>query len=62
MIDRKNELSVKQQCDLLGLPHSTFYYKAAEVSEADLELMRRIDELHNTDRSKGLARGKRAEF
>ena len=46
MIDRKNELSVKQQCDLLGLPRSTFYYKAAEVSEADLELMRRIDELH----------------
>jgi putative transposase len=46
MIDRKNELSVKRQCKLLELARSTFYYKPAEVSEADLELMKRIDELH----------------
>jgi putative transposase len=46
MIDRKNELSVKRQCELLSLPRSTAYYKPVEVSAADLELMRRIDELH----------------
>jgi len=46
MIDRKSELSVQRQCELLRLPRSTFYYKPSEVSEADLELMRRIDELH----------------
>jgi len=46
MIDRKIELSVKRQCELLRLPRSTFYYKPAEISESDLELMKRIDELH----------------
>jgi putative transposase len=46
MIDRKSKLSIKRQCALLGLPRSTAYYKAAEVSDADLSLMRRIDELH----------------
>ena len=46
MIDRKSELSVKRQCELVKLPHSTYYYKPAEVPEADMELMKRIDELH----------------
>jgi putative transposase len=46
MIDRKSKLSIKRQCALLQLPRSTAYYKAAEVSEADHTLMRRIDELH----------------
>jgi putative transposase len=46
MIDRKKELSVKRQCELLSMPRSTAYYKPAEVSAADLKLMRRIDELH----------------
>jgi putative transposase len=46
MIDRKSKLSIKRQCALLKLPRSTAYYKSAEVSEADQELMRRIDEWH----------------
>lgn len=46
MIDRNSRLSIKRQCVLLGLPRSTAYYQPAEVSEADLALMRLIDELH----------------
>jgi putative transposase len=46
MINRKFKLSIKKQCALLQLPRSTAYYKPAEVSEEDLKLMRRIDELH----------------
>jgi putative transposase len=37
-------LSVRQQCELLGLNRSTAYYKAAEETEVNLCLMRRIDE------------------
>jgi putative transposase len=46
MINRNCKLSIKRQCALLNLPRSTAYYRPIEVSEADLELMRRIDRLH----------------
>ena len=36
-------LSVRQQCELLGLNRSTAYYTPAEETEANLCLMRRID-------------------
>jgi putative transposase len=35
-----------RQCELLGLSCSSVYYTASSVSESDLALMRRIDELH----------------
>jgi putative transposase len=37
------ELSVSQQCELLGLPRSTWYYQAHGEREVNLELMRRMD-------------------
>jgi putative transposase len=37
-------ISVTRQCELLGLPRSTYYYSPAAASEEDLMLMRRIDE------------------
>lgn len=46
MIDREHTLSVKRQCQLLALNRSTVYYQRAAVSEEDLALMRRIDEMH----------------
>jgi putative transposase len=46
MINRTSKLSIKKQCAILQLPRSTAYYKPAEVTEADLALMRCIDELH----------------
>ena len=46
MIDRGHELPVVRQCELLALSRSTAYYRPEPVSEADLVLMRKIDELH----------------
>jgi len=46
MIDRENVLPVTRQCQLLNLTRSTVYYTEQAVSEEDLELMRRIDEMH----------------
>jgi putative transposase len=37
-------LSVRRQCELLGLNRSSWYYAAAGVSAENLALMRRIDE------------------
>ena len=46
MIDRTHDLPVVRQCQILSLARSTAYHRPQEVSEADLVLMRRIDELH----------------
>jgi len=46
MIARDHELPVVRQCELLDLARSTAYYQPLPVPEADLALMRRIDELH----------------
>ena len=46
MINPEHKLPVVRQCQLLDLARSTAYYRPEPVSEADLVLMRRIDELH----------------
>jgi putative transposase len=46
MIDRTHDLPVARQCQILSLARSTAYYQPQEISESDLALMRRIDELH----------------
>lgn len=46
MIDRGSQLSVTRQCEILDLNRTGVYYTPRPVSEADLTLMRRIDELH----------------
>jgi putative transposase len=48
MLDKDPEanLSISKQCDLLGLPRSTAYYKSKKNLEPDLKLMRIIDELY----------------
>lgn len=46
MIDRTHDLPIIRQCQLLELPRSTAYYQPEPVSEADLALMRAINELH----------------
>jgi len=44
MIESQNpELSVRQQCELLGLNRTTLYYEPAQESALNLELLRRID-------------------
>jgi len=46
MIDRTHNLPVTRQCKVLSLARSTAYYQPQEASQADLVLMRRVDELH----------------
>jgi putative transposase len=46
MIDRAHGLSVKKQYELLKVNRSSIYYRPKAVSEADLALARRIDEIH----------------
>ena len=46
MIDTTHQLPVVRQAQLLELSRSSIYYLARPTSAADLELMRRIDELH----------------
>lgn len=46
MIDRTHELSVTRQAELVGISRGSVYYLPQPVSDADLALMRRLDELH----------------
>ncbi|WP_168266316.1 IS3 family transposase [Rhizobium leguminosarum] len=46
MIDREHKLSVVRQAKLLGFSRGSVYYLPRPVSDGDLALMRRIDELH----------------
>ena len=46
MIDRSHSLSLTRQTQLLGISRGSVYYLPRLASEADLALMRRIDELH----------------
>ena len=46
MIDRELKLPVKRQAEVLSISRGTAYYKPRPVSERDLLLMRKLDELH----------------
>lgn len=39
-------LSIRNQCELLGIPKSSYYYEPVSASEEDLQIMRKIDELN----------------
>lgn len=47
LIDREPEwLTITQQCDLLGLPRSTFYYQPCQENVNHMAIMRAIDEIY----------------
>ena len=46
MIDPKHEVSITRQAELLGISRAAVYYAPRPISQEDLELQRRIDELH----------------
>jgi putative transposase len=46
MIDPTAKLSVSRQASVLGISRGSVYYQPRPVSDADLELMHRIDKLH----------------
>jgi putative transposase len=44
LIDQPHpKLSIRRQCELLGLNRLTFYYRPASESEENLHLMRLLD-------------------
>ena len=45
-IHEKHELSKTRRCELLDVARSSAYYRGEPVSEADLAVMRLIDEIH----------------
>jgi putative transposase len=46
MIERDHDLSLTRQAELLDLSRASLYYEPVPVSPEDLEVMRRMDELH----------------
>lgn len=46
MIDRSHKLPLIRQVKALGVSRSSIYYQPRSISDADLSLMRRIDEIH----------------
>ena len=46
MIDKTHALPVAAQCRLLEISRGCVYYRPVPLSELDLRLMRRLDELH----------------
>ena len=46
MIDPEHDLPIQKQAEILDISRSSVYYQPRPVSEPDLWLMRRIDELH----------------
>ena len=46
MIDREHGLSVTKQAEVLNISRGSVYYLPRPVPEADLKIMRRLDELH----------------
>jgi putative transposase len=46
MIDPKSQLSISRQAGVLGISRGSVYYQPRPTTDADLKLMRRIDELH----------------
>jgi putative transposase len=46
MIDREHDLSIVRQAEALNVSRSSVYYLPRPVREADLAIMRRLDQLH----------------
>ena len=46
MIDRKHDLPITKQADVLRISRGSIYYLPRPVSATDLEVMRRLDRLH----------------
>src|SRR5258707_6303019 len=46
MIDRKHDLSITKQADVLKISRGSVYYLPRPASSADLAIMRHLDRLH----------------
>jgi len=46
LVEPQAEISMRRQCELLGVSRSSLYYEPVEPDGEELGLMRRLDELH----------------
>ena len=46
MIDREHDLPITRQAEVLNISRGSAYYLPRPVPEADLAIMRRLDQLH----------------
>ena len=46
MIDRRHDLPITKQAEVLRVSRSSVYYTPRPVPEPDLAIMRRLDRLH----------------
>ncbi len=46
MIEPEAEISIRRQCNPLAISRSGYYYEPVEPDQEELDLMRRIDEIH----------------
>jgi putative transposase len=46
MIDRKHDLPIAKQAEVVGISRGSIYYRPRPVPEAELAIMRRLDRLH----------------
>lgn len=53
-MERKSEISLRRQSDLLEVPRSRFYYTPKGESEENQQLMRRMDQLFVEDPTLGV--------
>ena len=56
IIEKHERISIKEQCELLGISESTYYYQPQSESEENLKLMRIIDETYLNHPSYGSRR------
>ena len=56
MIDPEESLSVSAQCSLIGISRGYFYYKPVELSDFELDLLRKLDDLYTEDPARGTRR------
>ena len=55
-LDREHALPISRQCKVLAISRSSAYRPPVAVSEADIDLMRKLDELHLRHPFKGSRR------
>jgi len=50
---KHKKVSIASQCELLSMSRSSYYYKAKPISQEDIEVMHKIDEIHTEDSDYG---------
>ena len=56
MIERKANLSIRRQCELLSVPRRSYYYRSKGENKLNRELMLLIDEQYLKDPTYGSRR------